>query len=109
MVIDRRPHRISVKTVVGGGYDPDTGMPVPAIPSWSVPIPCRFETEGRDNLKTLPDGTYMIYPYVVFLDNPDGVDYAGMTVRLFDQHGKLEFEGIVQKQPARQVKTVLYL
>lgn len=109
MILSKRPHRLSVKTVVGGGYDPDTGMPVPATSVWSDPVPCRFQTEGRDNLKTFPDGTYKIYPYVVYLDNHENVDYEGKTVRLYDQSGNLEFEGIVQKQPVRQVNTILYL
>src|SRR3989339_1522895 len=93
-MIKLRPHKISFKTTTGGGFDVNR-IPLPVVPSWTEPIPCRYETEGKSNIKTLSDGTFKSYPYVVFL-GPSSEDYTARFVKLFDEFGNIVIEGQIQ-------------
>lgn len=87
----------------------ENGDPVKATEEWGVPIPCRFESEGKENIATNPDGSFTRYDFVVWIDDTS-VDYSNRFVRLTNQHGKVVAENRqVQKCIPGQLRTKIYL
>lgn len=109
-MIDRYPHTITVKEQpVSPGFDAN-GDPVAAPSGWSEPIPCRYETDGRSNIRVQKDGALKTYAFVVYLRLSDArTDYAGKVVRLYDADGTMVCEGLVEHSNAWQLSTVLFI
>lgn len=65
--------------------------------TWSEPVKCRYEANGKALEMELPngDGTARKYTYVVYLDLSNAKDYLlGEHIQLFDQRGAM----VAQKQ-----------
>lgn len=82
-----RPHTLRYATVADG------------VATWSEPIKCRYETNGKALEMELPngDGTVRKYAYVVYLDlcldlNTVKDYLLGEHIRLFDQRGEMVAE-----------------
>ena len=103
--MDFRPHTFRIKTITGGGFNSD-GEPVTGTPSLSEPFECRFVQGGKENVRLLPSGTYIIYDYVVYCDTKDNLN--GKTIQLFDE-GNLVDEKVVKACNRTQLHTILYL
>lgn len=106
--MDVRQHKIQFKTTTGGGEDAN-GDPIPVVSGWTEPVSCHYNTEGKDLIYQLPDGSVGRYSYMVILD-PTPTNYFGVFVSLIDQFGNIREEEIqVQKCVNRQLSTKLYL
>ena len=104
--MDFRPHTFRIKTITGGGFNSD-GEPVTGTPSLSEPFECRFVQDGKENVRLLPSGTYIIYDYVVYCDYSEKLD--GKTIQLFNKEGIFVDEKVVKASNPTQLHTILYL
>lgn len=107
-MLDFRPHKLQIKTTTGGGRD-ENGDPIPVIGNWGDPIPCHFDTDSREVIYKYPDGSQVVFDYVVWLD-PIPDDLVGVFVQLIDQYGDIAVsDKQVQKCVNGQLRTKLYL
>lgn len=109
-MIDRYPHKISIKEQSASPSFDENGDPVSVSSKWSRRLPCRFETDGRSNIRVEKDGSLKTYAFVVYL--PSGharEDFAGKIARLYGQRGELVCEGLINHSNMYQLSTVLYL
>ncbi|MCK9629381.1 MAG: hypothetical protein M0R37_12430 [Bacteroidales bacterium] len=104
-MIDFRPHTFQILSALGGGIV--NGDPVAAAEEWGGDNPCRFVKNGKDNVKHLPGGTFIVFEYVVYCDIPD--DITGKTVRLFDKDGNQVCQKEVHSCNNTQLHTILYI
>lgn len=104
--MDFRPHTFKIKTISGGGFNGD-GEPVPATPVLSDAIECRYVQGGKENLRLLPAGGYIVYDYVVYCDYSEKLD--GKTIQLFNKEGIFVDEKVVKASNPTQLHTILYL
>lgn len=104
--MDFRPHTFKIKTISGGGFNSD-GEPISAVPSYSDPLECRYVQGGKENLRMLPAGGYIVYDYVVYCDIKDNI--TGKTIQLFDEDNILIDEKVVKAFNKTQLHTILYL
>lgn len=103
-----RPHKIQFKLKIGGGED-ENGFPIPVKDLWTDPVSCHYNTHGRQLIYKYPDGSTVVYDYMILLDPVDLVR-PGTFVRLIDQYGNIqESEKVVQKCVNGQLATKLYL
>ena len=83
-----RPHTLEILTLTGGYYDSNQDY-VEGTESWSDPIPCRYEPNGKAHTVPIGEGKDFRYEYTVYL-NTDCPDIAyGQHVRLYDADGEL--------------------
>ncbi len=109
-MIDRYPHMISIKEQPASPRLDEHGDPVPAASNWSRRLPCRYETDGRSNIRVEKDGSLKTYAFVVYLPSiRPKMDFAGKYARLYGQNGELVCEGLINHSNALQLSTVLYL
>ena len=81
-----RPHTLKLLTLTGGHYDKNHDY-VAGTESWSSPIPCRYEPNGRARVVPVGEGKDFRYEYLVYL-NTDCPEIAyGQHVRLYDADG----------------------
>ncbi len=108
-MINFRPHKLQVKEHSGKPQRDKDGHFIDATSAWGTPMPCRYETDGKENIVTSPDGSFTRYTYVVWLDKTN-FPFGGRFVRLIDENGQvIESERQVQKQVTMQLRTKLYL
>lgn len=100
-----RPHKFSIMSALGGGIV--NGDPVAAVEEWGEEFSCRYEKEGKNNVRHLPGGTFIVYQYVVFCDITE--DLTGKTVRLFNEDGVLVIEKEVAACRNTQLHTIFYI
>lgn len=107
-MLDFRAHKLKIKAHSGGGLDKN-GDPTPVKETWGDPIPCHYDTDGRDTIYKYPDGSQTVFEYAVWLD-PIPDDLTGLFICLIDQYGNVEVdEKQVQKCVNGQLRTKLYL
>lgn len=94
--------------MIGQGSFNEDGEPIAAsAPSFSESIECRYVQGGKENLRFLSSGTYIIYDYVVYCDYSKSL--VGKTIQLFNEENELVDEKVVRDSSLGQLQTILYL
>lgn len=105
-MIDFRPHTFKILSALGGGTAPN-GDPIAASEEWGEELSCRFVKDGKENVKHLPGGTFIVFSYVVYCDIPD--DITGKTVMLLDKDGTEVCQKEVYSCNNTQLHTIFYI
>ena len=84
-MLDFRPHKIVVITLVNGGKDED-GMPLPDTEA-STELHCRIEPNGSASQVHYEDGVAQNYSFTVYLDQDCREFKKGEIVRLYGLDG----------------------
>ena len=86
------PHTLTYMITEGGGTNPETGNPIPADISWSEPLPCLYEGNGRGATRAMPDMSVVTYSFDVYLPVLPSPVKHGTKIRLYDQFGEKRYE-----------------
>lgn len=89
-MIDQRPHVLQY-AVISPGYEDKNGDFHPGDIEFKGNIPCRFETDGRTEIR-FDDGSVNICRYVVYLNHGCRKFTKGETIKLFDEYGEMVIE-----------------
>ncbi len=82
-----RPHRMSLLSIEGGGYNNALGDYTPGVEKWSGCIPCRYEPNGHARTVPVGEGKNYVYEYTVYLNTDCPEVQFGQQVRLYDGRG----------------------
>lgn len=108
-MLNFRPHKLQIKITTGGGWDRETGNPIPVSYEWGPEIACHFSTEGRERIYVYADGSQEVFDYAVWID-PISDNLTAEYVRLTDQFGRIVVDDRkVEKCVNRQLTTKLYI
>ena len=89
MMVSFRPHTMRIVRK-DDGHKAANGDWIEGVESYSDPIPCRYEPNGRANTIALPDGNAYRYSFTVYLNvDPALVVPYGSLIELTSQDGRV--------------------
>lgn len=106
-----RPHILQIKETTGGGYD-ENGNPIPAVVTWSDPIPCHVRKLDRQRIFVYADGSEGVYNYDVWFDPgiiTEDMDGKYCTLKHLETGKVIVEDKKIEMDMFRQLTTKFYL
>ncbi len=110
-MLKRFPHTISYETAgTGGGWDPDTGLPLPYVPGATVEVECRPEPNVRQEYITKEDdGQIINFDWLIHMDKSTDRVPFGQQVTVKGPNGEEVASGTVVRSHKNQLHNQIWI